>query len=702
LPPEAANARLAEAFACHQRGQLAAARATYAAILEDDPRCFDALHLLGILDADIGEVDRGIALIQAALRVDASKSQAHYSLATAFFKKGDVDSALCKLDRAVTLQPELPEAWFMRGNLLQQMERLEEAVESYTRAIRLRSAFPEAFSNLAAAQRALRQLPSAHESADRALALRPAYGKAFNIRGLILLDGRRTAAAVDDFRRAVDVDPQFAEAWHNLGTALMQLRSFAQARDVFAQLLRVAPDFKHARGNLLHAKLNCCDWADFDAAAIGVCQAVERGEHAVFPAAFLSISGSAALQLRCAALYSDTYFPARARLPVHRPRSLRARRERIRVGYLSGDLGEHAVTYLLAGVFERHDSSRFETIALSWDRRGSGPARRRVEAAFSRFIDVTDSGDAEVAALLRDLDVDIAVDLMGHTLGQRTNILARRLAPVQVNFLGLPATMGAPYIDYLIADRYSIPPDQEAHYRERIVRLPDSFQPNDDARILPTETRPRSAYGLPENGLVFCCFNRNSKLLPACFDVWMGLLDRIPGSVLWLLATDPIAAQNLRREAARRGIDAGRLIFAGEESYEGYLARYAHADLFLDTTPFNGGATVSDAVSVGIPVLTCAGDSFASRMAGSILSALGLPELVTHSLAEYSSRALELAADRTHLAELRRTLVQRRGRGGFFDTDRYRLGLEAAYTAMWERHSAGLDAADITIPEQPA
>jgi protein O-GlcNAc transferase len=689
--------RLTAALAHHQRGQLAAARASYSAILKDHPRCFDALHLLGILNADTGDVDQGIVLIRSALAVDSSRSQAHYSLATALVKKGQVEPALSSLDRALALQPDLAEAWFVRGNVLQQAERLEESVESYRRAVDLRPAFPEAFNNLAAAERALRRVASAHQSADRALALRPDYAKALNNRGLILLDGRRTAAAVEDFRRAVDIDQNFAEAWHNLGTALLQLRRFAEARDVFARLAVVAPGFRHVQGNLLFAKLSCCDWTGFDAAVEGVRQAVDRGEHATLPAAFLAICGSAASQLRCAALYSDAYFPPRTPPAFDRARS----HDRIRVAYLSGDLGEHAITYLLAGVFERHDSSRFETTAISWDRRGTSGARRRVESAFTRFIDVTDSGDAEVAKLMRDLEVDIAVDLMGHTLGQRTGILARRPAPVQVNYLGLPATMGAPYIDYLIVDRYLVPEDQSMHYAERLILLPGCFQPNDDARTLPIEIKPRGAYGLPADALVFCCFNRNNKFVPSCFDVWMRLLGRVPGSVLWLLATDLTAADNLRHEAARRGIDAARLIFAGEEPYDAYLARYPHADLLLDTVPFNGGTTVSDAVSMGIPVLTCAGESFASRMAGSILCALGLPELVTHSLDEYSERALELAIDRARLAELRRSLLQRRGSRGFFDTDRYRLGLESAYAAMWERYTAGLAPADITIPAQP-
>ncbi len=581
---------------------------------------------------------------------------------------------------------ELAAAWLSRGNVLQRAGRFEESVESYREAIGIYEAFPEAYNNLAAARRGLRQWPAALESANRALALRPEYPSALNNRGLIHLDCRHGAAAAEDFRRAVALNPEFAEAWHNLGTALMELRRFSEAAQAFAQLAARVPGFRHVRGNLMLARLNCCDWTDFDAESGALAEAVQCGEHAATPFAFLSICGSAALQLRCARSYTDAFFPP----APSRIERVHYAHDKIRIAYLSGDFGEHAVTYLLAGVWERHDSKRFETVAVSWGRHEGGPVRRRVEASFSRFIDVTSIDDRRAADLLRELGIDIAVDLGGHTLGQRSGILARRPAPVQVNYLGLPATMGASYMDYLIADPFLVPEAHQAHYSEKLVWLRGGFQPNDDKRNLKLSRQPRRAFGLPEAGLVFCCFNRNTKLNPACFGVWMRLLDAVPDSVLWLLASNPAAENNLRREAAQRGIDTGRLIFAGDVSYADYMARYTHADLFLDTLPFNGGTTVSDAVSMGVPVLTCAGASFAGRMAGSILSALGLPELITTSLGEYEALALELATQPQRLRALGEALRKRRAGHSFFDTDRYRLSLECAYERMWQRNKAGL------------
>jgi predicted O-linked N-acetylglucosamine transferase (SPINDLY family) len=324
-----------------------------------------------------------------------------------------------------------------------------------------------------------------------------------------------------------------------------------------------------------------------------------------------------------------------------------------------------------------------------------------MEAAFERFIDVTSTSDADIAQLMRRYEVDIAVDLMGHTLGQRTGVLARRAAPVQVNYLGLPATMGAPYIDYLIADQFLASAEQRAWYSEQLVWLPETFQPNDDRRPLSSEPGSRSAFGLPDTGFVFCSFNRSNKITPPCFDVWMRILRSLPDSVLWLLSGNQMLDDNLRREAVNRGVDADRLVFAGEVSYADYLARYRHADLFLDTQPFNGGATVSDAISMGLPVLTYSAQCFASRMAGSALNSLGLSELMTQSWEEYEAAAVRLAGTPGQLESLRVRLRQRRTSHAFFDTDRYREHLEAAYQTMWQRNAAGLPPASFSIIATP-
>jgi predicted O-linked N-acetylglucosamine transferase (SPINDLY family) len=674
-PPRQSSAdlqrRLHLALQAHRRGDADAARAGYAAVLKANPRNVDALYLCGVLCTEGGAVDEGIDLLRRALAVDPANAAAHGALAGALLGK---------------------------GNALQRAQAPAESVECYREAIRRQPVFPEAFSNLSAALRSLRRLEEALASASQALAQRPAYAQALNNRGLILLDGKHGAAAVADFRGALALNPTFAEAWHNLGTALLQLKNYAEARNAFEQLAQIAPQFPHVLGNLLYAQLCDCDWADWGRRSTALVEAVERGANAAMPLAFLCASGSAAAQLRCAEALTRAHYPPRM-LASSPPRD---RHEKIRIAYLSGDLGEHAVTYLLAGVFERHDPGQFETIGLAWDRQSDGPARQRVERALTRFIDISAESDAAVVRLMRELEVDIAIDLTGHTLGQRTAILAERAAPLQVNYLGLPATMGAIYMDYLIADRFLIPPEHEQWYTEKVVCLEGSFQPNDDRRPAPPPTPPRTSFGLPEHGLVFCCFNRNAKLNPTVFEIWMQLLHRTPGSVLWLLATHAAAADNLRREAAARGVAPERLVFAAQVPYLDYLARYRHVDLFLDTSPFNGGATVSDALTMGVPVLTVAGASFAGRMAVCLLHNLGLSELVVSTLAEYEATALALAAEPGRLHALRQRLAQLRLDHPWFDTDRYRETLEGAYRRMWERHAAGLPPCSFVVPRRPA
>lgn len=693
---DAVQRQLAVALSHHQRGDLHQAGRLYGEILQRAPHCYDALHLLGIATTDGGDPEAGIPWLRAALAVDASHAAAHHNLARALLATGDLESARRSVERATFLNPGDAASWTLLANVLQQTGRLDAAVVSYEHSIALDPAQPEVHNNLAAALRGLRRTQHALQSADRALALRPDYAKALNNRGLALLDQHRGTAAVNAFRRALSVEPQFAEALHNLGTALMQLRRFDDAGDVFARLVALAADFPHARGNLLHARLCCCDWTDVEPMMHSVSDAVARGAPADVPLSYLAVTDSAALQLQCASLYTDAFFPARE-AQARRPR----RPGRIRVAYLSGDFGEHAVTYLLARVFERHDSALFETVALSWDRRGEGPLRARVESAFSRFIDITDMSDPQAAALIHELDVDILVDLCGHTRGHRTGLLARRPGAVRVNYLGLPATMGAPYMDYLIADRFLIPAAQTVHYSEQVVWLPETFQPRDDSRKAVPEVGTRIEHGLPEYGLVLCCFNSNFKFNPLCFDVWMRLMKAVPPAVLWLVASGPDAERNLRREADARGVDPQRLVFAAQGPYETYLARYAHADLFLDCAPYNGGTTVSDALSMGVPVLTCTGNSFAARMAGSLLMNLGLAELVTYSLADYESTALALALDPPRLSSLRHRLQQSRAGHAFFDSDRYVKHLETAFRIMWDRHAAGLPPAAFAVPATP-
>jgi predicted O-linked N-acetylglucosamine transferase (SPINDLY family) len=356
--------------------------------------------------------------------------------------------------------------------------------------------------------------------------------------------------------------------------------------------------------------------------------------------------------------------------------------DRLRVAYLSADFNEHPTAYLTAGLFECHDKSRFEITALSFGQNDNSPPRRRLEAAFEHFIDVRDNSDQEIAALMRRSEIDITVDLMGFTKDNRLGVLARRAAPVQVNYLGYPGTIGAPYMDYILADATVIPEDQDAFYVERVVRLPATYQINDNRRAISQHTPTRSECGLPQNAFVFCCFNNPQKIAPEIFDIWMRLLRATEGSVLWLITGNAKVAANLRLEADKRGVAPGRLIFAPKASVADHLARHRLADLCLDTLPYNAHTTASDALWAGLPVLTCLGETFAGRVAASLLKAIGLDMLITRTLAEYEALALRLARDSAYLATLKDMLTRNRDASPLFDTQRATRHIETAYQTM--------------------
>jgi predicted O-linked N-acetylglucosamine transferase (SPINDLY family) len=394
------------------------------------------------------------------------------------------------------------------------------------------------------------------------------------------------------------------------------------------------------------------------------------------------------------------------RAPVPLPRRHPRPGEKIRVGYLSADFRHHAVALLIAGLIEHHDRRSFEVIGYSYGADDQSELRSRFEHGFDRFVDVRQIPNRQAAERIHDDAVDILVDLTGYTSSARTEVLAHRPAPIQVNYLGYPGTMGADFIDYIIVDRFVVPMDQQIFFSERLVHLPDCYQCNDDKRAIAARTPSRGECGLPEKGFVFCSFNSSFKIAPAFFDIWMRLLRAVPDSVLWLLDPwqkgAPLAARaNLTREAAARGIEPQRLIFApflsGLEGHQKHLARHRNADLFLDTLPYSAHTTASDALWAGLPLLTCAGNSFAGRVAGSLLRAVGLEELVTNSLEEYEALALRLAREPALLTGFRKRLARNRESYPLFNTKRFARNLEAAYRQMWEGWRAGLAPAAFAV-----
>ena len=729
-PSPEAGATLQRAMSLHRRGGLAEAEPLYRAVLSRAPEHFTALHMLGVLEAQRHNNALAVELIGRALQQNPNSAPALANLGIALRQLKRQEEAIASFDRALAIQPDFPSALNSRGNALLDLRRYDEALASFERALALKPDYFEAakrradtlfhlkryedavasfeaalalqpddvqaLTNRGIALRMLKRHDEAIASYDRSLAINPQVPETLNNRGNALLDVGRYRAAIEDFDRVLAIKPDFAEALNNRGLALGNLRRHAEAAETYERLLAIKPDYEYLRGSILHAKLHCCDWANYRQDVDRVVDDVLIGNRSASPFAMLSISGSPVAQLRCAQQYNRDKYAASA-APVWRGE--RYRHDKIRVAYLSADLRGHAVSYLTAGLFEAHDRSRFETAAISFGASADDETTTRLRGAFDRFIDVRRDSDRDVALLLRRMEIDIAVDLMGYTKDYRMGIFAWRGAPIQVSFLGHPGTTGAPYIDYILADRFVIPEERRTDYSENVVYLPDTFQPRDRKLAIADHTPTRSEAGLPDSGFVFCSFNNSYKIAPDVFGVWMRLLHQIEGSVLWLLGENPAAVDNLRRHAAARGVAPERLIFAPRLKLPEHLARHRLADLFLDTLPYNAGTMASDALWAGLPILTCAGESFAARMAGSVLGAVGLPELVTGNLADYEALALALARDPHRLAAIREKLGRNRETCPLFDTDRFCRHLESAYETMWQRSQRGEPPASFAIAQ---
>ncbi|WCM93988.1 tetratricopeptide repeat protein [Acidovorax sp. NCPPB 2350] len=562
-------------------------------------------------------------------------------------------------------QPRHPVALHLAGIVAGQLGRPLEAVQLLQQSVGIHPADPVAWNNLANALKDVGEIEAALAACDNALGRAPAYVAALHTRATLLMAQSRHAEAVQAFEAVLQQDPDHAAAL----------------------------------GGLWRAKLESCDWPGLDALHQRILQGLAQGLPCLLPFEALTFSDDAALHRRCAQAFIDEI---RAREDIRPMAHARRRPPRLRIAYVSADFHEHATAYLAAELFERHDRSRFEIIAISLGREDQSAMRARLRRAFDRFIEARDMTAAAIARVMADEQVDIAVDLKGYTRDGRPGIFLHRPAPIQVNFLGYPGTLGTDVFDYIIGDPVVTPLEHARHYAERIVQMPHCYQVNDGRRPIAAAVPSRAQEGLPETGFVFAAFNSSYKITPQFFDAWMRLLAAVPGSVLWLLGEHAAAQANLRHEAQRRGVAPQRLVFARRKPLPDHLARHALADLFLDNLPVNAHTTASDALWAGLPVLTCIGESFAGRVAASLLAALQLPELVVNDVQAYESMALRLAQEPKALAALRARLAGAREGSPLFDARRFAAHLESAFEQMHERWRAGLPPEHIAMREEAA
>jgi predicted O-linked N-acetylglucosamine transferase (SPINDLY family) len=746
------QSRFEQGFALHQKGRLAEAEELYEQVLREQPTHADAAHLHGLVALQSGRLAEGVERLRAVVVGHPSHATALHNLGLALCQLGEFADALAHFDRVLVLRPEhaglhadrgnalaalgrheaaaeslrravalapdnaeahnnlgvtlndlerreealscfatatrlhprYAEAHANRAGVLHQLGRDDEALDGYNRALALKPGYAEAHYNRGTVLAALRRSEEALASYDRALALQPGYGLAHVNRANLLAFLGQHEEALAGYDRALALDPRMAPVHGNRGDSLAALGRLAESAAAYDQAFRLDPYCPYAIGNALHARQHLCDWGRLETLKAKL-DRLDLDRRVLRPFIAQTILDDPAKLLACTAAYAAAEFPGHVPLMRGRPSSS----GRIRLAYVSGDFHDHPVMRLIAEVFERHDRSVFDIRAISFGPATDDPLRRRLEGSFDSFHDCRGDSDQQIARSIAGWETDIAVDLMGYTSGSRPGIFSHRPAPVQATYLGYPGTLGSPYFDYLIADPVIAPKKHQPFYAEQLVQLPDSYFAS-AGRPVPDSTPARAEFGLPQRGFVFCCFNHTYKITPSLFEVWTGLLRAVEGSVLWLFGSNKDAEANLRREAQARGVAPERLVFTARVDSQLYLPRFRAADLFLDTLPYNAHSTAADALWAGLPVLTCRGAAFPGRVAASLLRSVGLPDLVTTSLADYEALALRLAQAPDELGALRTLLEAGRASAPLFDAQRFTRHLESAYRTMHKRRLRGL------------
>lgn len=639
-----------QGLAFHRQGLLQEAQKAYRETVRYNPRHAPAWHALGIMAAHADDPTTGLQLFAKALSFEPSNPVFLTNASNALISLSRFDEALALCQQALEIKPEHVPALRNQGVALTRLFRYTEAIQSFDQALHLSPEQTELYILCASALCELKAYPEAIAMADRLL----------------------------------DSHPGHAMAWFSRGSSLTRAKRYSEAVQSYAQAMSLDPRLPYLSGSLLYAKMHCCDWADLQVLYQQVKILVSQNTLAIKPFAYTAICDDESSLRLCSQQVSQNDYPSKASAFVHPAWPPHAK---IRLGYLCGEFREHATSVLMAEVWECHDKSKFEIFAFDNGLDKVSARADRINQAFDHVIDIHHMEDLQVANLIYAHQIDILVNVNGFTGRERNNVFAMRPSPVQVNYLGFPGTMGAPYMDYLIADKTVIPPESQRHYTEKVVYLPGCYQPNDTHRVISKRIFTREELGLPPDGFVFCCFNNNYKITPTTFDVWMRILQQVPGSVLWLLEDTHDAAQNLQSEAVKRGVDADRLVYAKRAPNDDHLARHAMADLFLDTWPYNAHTTASDALWAGLPLLTLRGTTFPGRVASSLLNNLQLSELVTHSEQAYEAMALRLASDKCLLASLKSRLLKNRYTNTPFKPIQHTLEMEALFQNMAHPHS---------------
>lgn len=677
----------------HQAGRLEKAESGYLEVLKKSPENEIAQEFLIEIYLEEKNTARAAEYINRAVnsrKIDEEK-QLRYAYALLNLKEHNAAQKILEVITKNNNSDKL--AHYLLGLSFTAQEKYQESIDPFSRALEIDENYVGALEFRGNSFFASHQYPEAIADLSHAITLKPELASLHEKRGVYFSKIKDWKRAAQDMMSALKIEPKNVGAHINLGSILAELTLFSSAGNSFCRALMLDPDRVALMSSIIGNRHRGCDWTYFEEDNQYLIDLITSKKTIENPFFFLNITDSGHDQMKCASFWGEQYNKEVRKTYGFAPST----RSRIRVGYVSSDYYLHATAILIERLFQTHNRSDFEIIGISLKTNTNDDITERIRQEFDSYHEVADLPSHEIAQKINELEIDILIDLKGYTKDSRSDIFAYHPAPVQVNYLGFPGTMGGDLMDYIISDPVVTPPGHERFYSEKVVRLPGSYQINNNQRQISEKKGERSNHGLPEQGFVFCCFNNNYKITPKVFTIWMRLLQQVDHSVLWLLHDNDDAVRNLCKEAAQRGVDPSRLVFAPRQSPESHLARHCHADLFLDTLPINAHTTASDALWAGLPVLTCPGEAFAARVAASLLTAAGLPELIAPDWAEYERLALQLATEPGRLAELKARLQANRLTCDLFNTEKTTRALEAAYRAMHARRQAGLPPAHLDI-----
>ena len=653
--------------------------------LSFNPDYSDAYYNIGISYRELSKLDLAIEAYERSLALNSTNWEAYGNMGLAFKDKDEWAKAISAYEKALEINPNDPGLISNMGNVFKDQGKLEEAIEAYTKALAIKPDYADAYNNMGITLQDQGKLEEAIEAYNKALAIKPDYAEVHYNIGVTLQDQGKLEEAIEAYNKALAIKPDYAEVHYNIGVTLQDQGKLEEAIEAYNKALAIKPDYAEARAVKLHQQAHICDW-DSITKDIELIPKLGTTEKHVSTFALLSMEDAPERHRLRSEIFAKARYPQK---PLPRQVKPSQKPKRLKIGYFSADFHNHATMYLMAQIFAAHNKVDFEIFAYSYGPDRHDEMRKKLVCAVDQFYDVREMNDMQIANLARTHNIDIAIDLKGYTTSTRLAPFAYGLAPLQISYLGYPGTLGADFIDYIVADPILIPEDKRQHYSEQIVYLPHTYQPTDNRRVISGKAMTREDMGLPDSGFVFCCFNNNYKISPAEFDIWMRLLNSVEGSVLWLLKSNKLSEQNLKRQAEVRGISSERVVFAEKAPQAEHLARQRLADLFLDTFNYNAHTTTSDALWAGLPVVTKIGQGFAARVAGSLLNAVGLPELITETEQDYEALNLELATNPTKLAKVKEKLAANRLTQPLFDTELYTKHLENGYQQAYQNYFDG-------------